>query len=127
MLDNPLREIFGTSQVTKTVTGVTGGYQRGSTFGFALDSANDAFDTTFVLTAGQTFTSEPIRVGVPCTVTETAQPAPLKDFVYRAPVFTPDPPPVTIAAKNQVVTVDVANPIAELVGELVGDCGCTRC
>ena len=83
-----------------------------------------------MLTAGQTFTSEPIRVGVPCTVTETAQPAP-EGLRIPCPGLHPGPAPVTIAAKNQVVTVDVANPIAELVANWSANwsanCGSTRC
>jgi hypothetical protein len=121
VVENPLREVLGALEVTKTISGDTAGYEPDSVFGFALDCVDDAFDTTFELTAGETFTSDPIRVGVACTVSETAQPEPMPGFIYRAPVFTPDPPTVTIAEEGQVVSVDVDNPIAELAGELVGE------
>jgi hypothetical protein len=129
VVENPLREIFGTIEVTKAVTGDTDGVAPGSEFGFALDCADDTFDDTFTLEPGQTFTSDPIRVGVECTVDETDVPDPLPGFIYRDPVFTPDPPTVTIGAENQVVTIDVDNSIVELVGrlrvhkEVTGDTG----
>ena len=52
------------SRSPRTVTGDTAGQRPGSTeFDFALDCDDDTFDTTFTLAAGETFTSDPIRVG----------------------------------------------------------------
>jgi hypothetical protein len=117
-VENPVREVFGALEVTKTVSGDTGGVAPDSVFGFALDCTDDAFDDTFELAAGETFTSDPIRVAVTCTVTETEVPDPLPGFVHGDPVFSPDPPTVTIGAENQTVTLSVDNPVVEEVGRL---------
>lgn len=116
LVENPLREIFGTLEVTKTVTGDTAGQVPGSEFGFTLDCAGDEFDTAFTLADGATFTSDPIRVGVECTVTEDDVPDPAPGFLYDPPVFDPAPPTVTITEEDQVVTVGVENELVEQVG-----------
>ena len=89
------------------------GLVMGIVFGFALDCEDDTFDTTFDLEAGETFTSDPIHVRVPCTVTETSTPDARPGFVYDDPTFDPDPAVVRIAEENAVVRVQVDNPIRE--------------
>jgi hypothetical protein len=111
VITNPLREIFGTIRVHKEVVGDTGGYRPGTRFGFSLDCEGDRFDTTFTLAAGDTFLSDPIRVGVPCTVQETGRPQPRAGFFYQQPVLTPASGEVTISQEDQTVTVQVNNPL----------------
>jgi hypothetical protein len=118
VVDNPVREVFGTVQVRKLVTGDTGGYVAGTVFGFRLDCDGTAYDTTFTLAGGGNFASGPIRVGTTCTVTETAQPAPAAGFTFLPPTYRPAPPTVTVAAESQVVTVEVTNPVRDLVGRV---------
>jgi hypothetical protein len=111
VIRNPLREVFGTIRVHKEVVGNTGGYVSGSRFGFALDCEVNAFDTTFTLAAGDTFVSDPIRVGVPCTVRETGVPRAARGFQYQQPVLSPASGQVTIREEDQTVTVQVNNPL----------------
>jgi hypothetical protein len=108
---NPLREVFGTIRVHKEVVGDIGGYVPGSRFRFSLDCDDDAFDTTFTLAAGDTFISDPVRVGVPCTVSETGRPRAARGFAYQQPVLTPTSGQVTIGEEDQTVTVQVYNPL----------------
>ncbi len=112
-VENPLRAAFGTIEVAKQISGDADGHVPGSVFGFALDCEDDTFDTTFDLEAGETFTSDPIHVRVPCTVTETSTPDARPGFVYDDPTFDPDPAVVRIAEENAVVRVQVDNPIRE--------------
>jgi hypothetical protein len=119
VVDNPLREVFGTIKVTKKVTGDTAGQVPGSTFGFKLDCDDNAFDTTFELADGETFTSDPIHTGVTCTINETDRPAAADGFAYERPTFDPDQT-VTIARENQTVTVEVDNPIGKQPHEPAG-------
>jgi hypothetical protein len=109
VVKNPLREVFGTIRVHKEVTGDTGGYLPGSRFRFSLDCEDNRFDTTFTLAAGETFMSDPIRVGVPCTVRETQLPKAARGFVYQQPVLTPASGQVTISDEDQTVTVQFNN------------------
>jgi Domain of unknown function (DUF5979) len=109
VIRNPLRAVFGTIRVHKEVTGDTDGYVPGSRFGFSLDCAGAAFDTTFALAAGETFLSDPIRVGVPCTVRETTVPRARRGFTYQQPVLDPASGEVTIGQEDQTVTVQVTN------------------
>jgi hypothetical protein len=111
VIRNPLREVFGTIRVHKEVVGNTGGYVSGSRFGFALDCEVNAFDTTFTLAAEDTFVSDPIRVGVPCTVRETGVPRAARGFQYQQPVLSPASGQVTIREEDQTVTVQVNNPL----------------
>ncbi|HET6938767.1 MAG TPA: DUF5979 domain-containing protein, partial [Nocardioides sp.] len=87
----------------------TDGYVPGSRFGFSLDCAGEAFDTTFTLAAGETFMSDPIRVGVPCTVRETTVPRARRGFTYQQPALDPASGQVTIGQEDQTVTVQVTN------------------
>ena len=116
VIENPLREVFGTIRVHKEVTGDTGGYVPGSRFRFSLDCEDHTFDTTFTLAAGETFMSDPIRVGVPCTVRETGLPHARRGFAYQQPVLTPASGQVTIGQVDQTVTLQVDN---RLVGHAV--------
>lgn len=118
VVENPMREVFGTIQVHKEVSGDPAGYLPGTEFGLDLDCDADAFDTSFTLAAGETFTSDPIRVGVSCTVAETMLPDPAPGFAWLDPTFTPDPARVVIGSENQVVTVDVDNRVVENVGRI---------
>ncbi len=117
VIKNPLRAVFGTIRVHKEVVGNIGGYVPGSRFGFALDCEGAAFDDTFTLAAGDTFISDPVRVGVPCTVTETGRPRAAPGFTYQDPVLTPDNGHVMIRQEDQRVTVHVTN---RLVGSRPG-------
>jgi hypothetical protein len=116
VIENPLREVFGTIRVHKEVTGDTDGYRPGSRFRFSLDCEDNEFDTTFTLAAGDTFMSDPIRVGVPCTIRETGLPKAARGFGYQQPVLTPASGQVTIGQEDQTVTVQVNN---RLVGHAV--------
>jgi hypothetical protein len=111
VIENPLREVFGTIRVHKEVTGDTGGYRPGSRFTFSLDCEDDEFDTTFLLAAGETFLSDPIRVGVRCTVRETHRPRAASGFSYGQPVLDPASGQVTVGEEDQTVTVQVYNPL----------------
>jgi len=111
VIKNPLRAVFGTIRVHKEVTGDSGGYVPGSRFGFSLDCEDNAFDTSFSLAAGETFLSDPVRVGVPCTVRETGLPRARAGFHYQQPVLTPASGQVTISQEDQTVTVQVDNPL----------------
>jgi hypothetical protein len=116
VIENPLRAVFGTIRVHKEVTGDTGGYVRGSRFRFSLECEDHQFDTTFTLAPGDTFVSDPVRVGVPCTVRETGIPRATRGFSYQQPVLTPASGEVTIQDEDQTVTVQVNN---RLVGHAV--------
>jgi hypothetical protein len=109
LVDNPLREVFGTIKVRKRVTGADAGYVEGSLFRFRLDCDDDEFDTRFRLADRETFTSEPIRVGTRCRVKETGLPGPADGFSYAGPAFDPSPPRVRVRRENQVVRVVVSN------------------
>jgi hypothetical protein len=109
LVRNPLRAVFGTIRVHKEVTGDPGGYVPGSRFTFSLDCEDNAFDTTFSLAAGETFLSDPVRVGVACTVSETGRPRAARGFAYQQPVLTPASGQVTVGQEDQTVTVQVAN------------------
>src|SRR5262249_48107908 len=107
VIENPLRALFGTIRVHKEVTGDTAGYVPGSRFGFALDCEGPRFDTAFSLVAGATFRSDPVRIGVPCTVRETGIPHARSGFHYQHPVLAPASGEVTIDREDQTVTVHV--------------------
>jgi hypothetical protein len=117
VIENPLRAVFGTIRVHKEVVGNIGGYVPGSRFGFSLTCEDHQFDTTFTLAAGDTFVSDPVRVGVPCTVRETSRPRAAPGFSYRDPSLAPDGGQVTIRQEDQTVTVHVNN---RLVGSRPG-------
>ena len=109
VIENPVRAVFGTIRVHKEITGSTHGYVPGSRFRFFLDCAADRFDTAFTLAPGETFRSDPVRVGVPCTVRETGMPRARRGFAYQRPSLTPASGEVTVQHEDQTVTVHVSN------------------
>ncbi|HEX5086554.1 MAG TPA: DUF5979 domain-containing protein [Nocardioides sp.] len=126
VIENPVRAVFGRIRVHKEVTGHTGGYRPGSRFGFALDCAADQFDATFTLARGETFVSDPVRVGVPCTVRETGLPRARPGFHYQQPVLSPASGQVTVGAEDQTVTVQVVNRLAGSRPQNTGPIGPSR-
>lgn len=118
VVQNPLRRVFGNIAVTKQVRGETDRFVPGTTFGFRLDCVGTRFDTSFTLAPGETFTSGPIPVGVPCRVTETNVPDPEEGFAYDDPVLDPASGRVIIRREHQVVTVDATNRIIADAGRI---------
>ena len=113
-LTNPIERLAGAIEVTKDVTGATGGYVDGSTFGFTLDCPGTAYDESFTLEAGETATFGDIPLGTTCTVTEVSIPDPVPGYEYGEPVLDPADGTVTVGSSTEAVTVTVENPLVRL-------------
>lgn len=113
---NTLSKKFGAVDVTKLLSGATGGYNEGL-FHINLDCGVDG---TFadVLGANGTVRISDIPLGATCTVTETTDRPALADASYAWGGVTIEPEQVTITAADQVVGVSVTNEITRVYGAI---------
>lgn len=101
-------------EITKTVTGATGGYVPGSEFELDLDCLRDQFDTTFMLADGETFILE-LLPPTDCNVSETGLPATATapahtDWSWNVQPGSPVIDPMTFSAvAGDTVLVSIEN------------------
>jgi hypothetical protein len=85
-IDNPISASGGIT-VQKRVEGDIGAYIPGTEFGFSLDCDGTAYDRSFSVTDGETFSLGGIPVGTTCDIVETAIPAAADGFRW-GPAFS---------------------------------------
>ena len=116
-LTNPLVRVLGAFNVTKHVTGETGGYVAGSTFTVSYACSNGSTGT-LTLTDGQTKGVGSLPVGTTCSLSETAKPATTDASYAWGPESWDPSSSVTIVANgsDNTIGVTLTNPLVRVLG-----------
>lgn len=112
---NSTRPVFGKVQVTKAITGETGGVTTAASFAITV-TCDNGYSDTFTMGVNGTGVTPDLPVGAQCSFTEAAPSGGLVDssYAWGTPVL---PGPVTVVV-GQTVGATVTNPVARVLGDL---------